>query len=220
MRDGHENTVKPLVVYYRCARCCSRFLTYADVPDVEGLCLHLAERWLQARSLHDYGDVRSVDRSDLHSAMLVCAWELYLEWQAERGVPFRAYAAGLLVKRGAIEWDRQQRGRSNPKPLSVAFSLDAPLRPHAGEGGSDEGQEDAASRYDTLGWGDRLGGAAAEGAGSVRAHSDAALRRAFTEGSRIAASRGGRHRLDPGRGGKVGVGGAQLPAEGGHGTGR
>jgi hypothetical protein len=64
------------------------------------------------------------DRDDFQALLLMELWDLWLAWQPERGVPFAAYATGLLRLRAA-NYYRQLLGRHVRKAHNDAVSFES-----------------------------------------------------------------------------------------------
>lgn len=119
MNAGCENTVKPLVEYFRCTVCGASFVTYSDMADVEGFCKTTLARWLQAHG----SDARWTYDELLSHTMEEC-WKLYLAWDPKCGVGFAGWAYQYLPVR-VNDWFKKWAGRGEqPKPLAGYVPLD------------------------------------------------------------------------------------------------
>jgi hypothetical protein len=126
---GAENTVRPRAEVRRCGTCGRRVLVLGDVSDGEALVATAIAEWRSAHS----GDLSGLDLDDLSGYLTERLWELYLVWRPD-GLPFRAYALGLLRRKlrgwvgdaaGGVREHRNGHGRTAlryPKAHSLAVS--------------------------------------------------------------------------------------------------
>lgn len=122
-----ENGTNRTVEHWRCARCGLEFLSYADLLDAEGMCLHVLSRYLRSSSTQEYGDVRSLDREEALAELRALLHELYVrKWRPADTPRFRSYAT-FKLPRAFIDHLRHEGERNGvPKAHTHALSLDGP----------------------------------------------------------------------------------------------
>ena len=127
------DTTRRTATYWRCLRCSTVYLTYADVHDANGFARTAAARWLNGAGAGAAQDARGLDRDELVAVAELELWLAYLAWQPQSSLRFRAYATTRVDQR-LTDWLRRERGRiqnwrtGQPQPgkaHATAFSLDA-----------------------------------------------------------------------------------------------
>lgn len=129
MVAGSYNHDHPEVAVFRCRVCMAERMEMADVPDADGLAHSVIDAWLRTT-----GSKRAnFDYEDLLGHLRLHLWTEYRKWDPTRGVPFLAYATGMLRFR-LTRWAQDNlTGRSGrPKAHVGAVSFDAALTPHDG----------------------------------------------------------------------------------------
>lgn len=125
---GGQNGDLPKTDYWTCRDCGLRRLQLVNVLDVEGLCIAIVDG-----RLRQIGNPRrSIDFEDAVAHLYAEAWATYLRWDPTRGVPFLAYATGMLRNR-LSDWYRENYGRTDPKAHVGALDISDEITRDDGE---------------------------------------------------------------------------------------
>lgn len=117
MRDNVSPNGMP-VSYWRCSACGRERIQLADCQDMEAMVRSVLDENLRRTGAN-------VEYDDALSRLHEEAWDLWGRWDNTKGVPFLAYAVGLLRLRSA-NFYRDELGRDGKKAHAHALSLDAP----------------------------------------------------------------------------------------------